>query len=88
MALAGRDISGESLGLGDGGDILLLTIVSLAMVPAIVIGGRLDRLLISLLDNDHAIKSLASVQGIEFILLDDIDEFGGVTLVFGIPTIP
>ena len=61
-------------------------VAALAVVPA---GAGLFLLIgFDLLDGFGAVKAMAAVQGIQLILLDDVDEFVGIVLVLGIAAIP
>ena len=88
MALAhGRE---RLLGLAAGLLLYLLlargVAAAFAVMPAVTVGGGL--LGGYFVYGFNSVKSLAAIERIEFILLDDGDELGGVVDVLGIAAIP
>ena len=58
-------------------------VAALAVVPAVA-GGLL---LFGLTDDAVSIQTLAAIKGIQLILLNDVDEFGGIIDVLGIASV-
>ena len=63
------------------------TVTALAVVPTSVIGGD-DGFLVGIDSADGGVDPLAAIEGIQLILLNDVDELGWVVDVLGIAAVP
>ena len=69
----------------DGG-LVAAAITAFAVMPARTAGGFLIGL--NLMGRLAAVKAFSAVEGIQLILLDDVDEFSGIVDILGIAAVP